>query len=117
MKATKRDPASMVSREPLRQAGDGTMVATTKDAGQSAHRAVATASRVSRQRFARSADTASCPHCAGTGAIWVVCPDAGAVRLACSCQRDDRPTHGSRFVDAGLATALVACCGVAFLLL
>ena len=73
------------------------------------------ASAASARVLRRLAGKAHCPQCNDTGAVWVVCPDAGAVKLPCSCGRSDRSGQIG-VIDAGLATALVACCGAAYLL-
>ncbi|MGN6621907.1 MAG: hypothetical protein ACTHKR_12715 [Sphingomonas sp.] len=73
------------------------------------------ASAASAHVLRRLTGRRSCAHCNDTGSIWVVCPDAGAVKLPCSCGRSDR-SGKIGVIDAGLATALVACCGAAYLL-
>ena len=79
------------------------------------HKAPA-ASAVSARALGRLNKERACPQCGGTGSVWVVCPDAGAIRLSCACARTHAASHIS-LLDAGLATAVVACCGVAYLLL
>lgn len=64
----------------------------------------------------RIAGTPRCPQCNDTGSVWVVCPDAGAVKLPCACGQVEAQ-HGIGLVDVGLATAFVVCCGAAVLLL
>lgn len=59
---------------------------------------------------------ASCPRCNDTGWVWMVCPDAGAVRLPCECGRGASRSHHVDLVDVGLATAFAACCGAAYFL-
>ncbi|HET8613166.1 MAG TPA: hypothetical protein VFL92_10410 [Sphingomonas sp.] len=73
------------------------------------------ASAASARVLHRIAGKPHCPRCNDTGAVWVVCPDAGAVKLPCSCGKPET-ARGVDLVDVGLATAFVACCGAAFLL-
>lgn len=81
----------------------------------SVHRAPAE-SALSARVLGRMSKKRHCPRCEDTGFVWVVCPDAGAVKLPCGCGKHESATHIG-MVDVGLATALVACCGVAYLLL
>lgn len=57
-----------------------------------------------------------CPYCDDTGSVWMVCPDAGAVKVPCTCGRHEA-TPPVNLIDAGLVAGVVACCGVAYLLL
>ncbi|TPG17637.1 hypothetical protein EAH87_13135 [Sphingomonas koreensis] len=65
----------------------------------------------------RLAAQARCTRCNDTGAVWVICPDAGAVKLPCDCVSPPAHVGGVQLVDAGLAAAFLACCGVAYFLI
>jgi hypothetical protein len=73
------------------------------------------ASAASARVLRRLAGKAHCPQCNDTGAVWVVCPDAGAVKLPCACGKAESH-HTVDIVDVGLAAGFIACCGMAFLI-
>ena len=58
-----------------------------------------------------------CPECNGAGHVWIVCPDAGAVTVPCSCRRQATLPADSFMLDIALAGAFVSGCGALFLLL
>lgn len=50
----------------------------------------------------------SCRACADSGVVWLVCPDAGAVRMPCACRdREHHRSAGFALADAGMAMALI----------
>jgi hypothetical protein len=73
------------------------------------------ASAASGRVLRRLTGKTHCPRCNDSGAVWVICPDAGAIKLPCDCGRTESH-HAVGIVDAGLAAAFVACCGAAYLL-
>ena len=65
------------------------------------------------RRRARHA-AAPCPDCNDTGSVWIVCPDAGAAKVACTCKHRSRRKASSIALDLALAVAFVSGCGLLF---
>lgn len=63
-----------------------------------------------------TAHVAHCHRCDDSGEIWVVCPDAGAVRLDCDCGKSAKTGSTFPMVETGIATAVLTCCGIVYLL-
>jgi hypothetical protein len=58
----------------------------------------------------------ACPRCNDTGLIYVVCPDAGAVKLPCDCRQRARLAGHIGLAEVVLAALFVAsCCAVYYL--
>ena len=59
-----------------------------------------------------------CARCEDSGSVWIVCPDAGAVRVPCGCRRDAaQARHGIALADIGAAAVFAGGCAALFLLL
>ena len=56
----------------------------------------------------------ACPECSDSGKVWIVCPDAGAVKVTCSCRKPDDRASSISVIDIGLFTMLLSGCGVLF---
>jgi hypothetical protein len=61
---------------------------------------------------------ARCARCQDSGSVWIVCPDAGAVKVPCGCRREGG--HGQHHVglaDIGAAVVFAGGCAALFMLL
>jgi len=56
----------------------------------------------------------TCTDCNGTGSVWIICPDAGACKVQCTCMLGKERTAGSVLVDLAVAGAFVSGCGILF---
>lgn len=83
--------------------------------------------RGSHKAIARGAQIASiahplghahrCERCEDSGSVWIVCPDAGAVKVPCECRHKSAPYLGLALADVGAAAVLAGGCAALFLLL
>ena len=59
-----------------------------------------------------------CARCQDSGSVWIVCPDAGAVKVPCGCRREDgHARHSLAFADIGAAVVFAGGCAALFMLL
>jgi len=63
------------------------------------------------------ARTTHCERCDDSGSVWIVCPDAGAVKVPCECRRRESHRHGVGLVDIGAAAVFAGGCAALFMLL
>ena len=60
---------------------------------------------------------AHCKRCDDSGSVWIVCPDAGAVKVPCECRRREAHRHGVGLADLGAAAVFAGGCAALFMLL
>jgi hypothetical protein len=58
-----------------------------------------------------------CARCQDSGSVWIVCPDAGAIKVPCECRHKSSPHLGLALADVGAAVVLAGGCAALFLLL
>ena len=61
--------------------------------------------------------TPHCARCQDSGSVWIVCPDAGAVKVPCECRHKDSQGLGLALADVGAAMVFAGGCAALFLLL
>ena len=58
-----------------------------------------------------------CARCEDSGSVWIVCPDAGAVKVPCECQQRHREAYHVGLADLGAAAVFAGGCAALFMLL
>ena len=58
-----------------------------------------------------------CARCEDSGSVWIVCPDAGAVKVPCECQQRHREAYHIGLADLGAAAVFAGGCAALFMLL
>lgn len=58
-----------------------------------------------------------CGRCQDSGSVWIVCPDAGAVRVPCGRRHAESHRLGLALADIGAAAVFAGGCAALFLLL
>ena len=82
------------------------------------HRAIAHGAQVASIEHPLGRTT-RCARCEDSGSVWIVCPDAGAVKVPCGCRREAAPStsHRIALADIGAAAVLAGGCAALFWLL
>ena len=60
---------------------------------------------------------ARCAHCEDSGSVWIVCPDAGAVKVPCHCRQQRHEGYHVGLADLGAAAVFAGGCAALFMLL
>jgi len=58
-----------------------------------------------------------CARCNDSGSVWIVCPDAGAVKVPCECRQRRRESYHIGLADVGAAAVFAGGCAALFMLL
>jgi hypothetical protein len=86
------------------------------DAVRKGHAAIAPGVQIAAIEHPLGKRMAHCARCQDSGSVWIVCPDAGAVKVPCECRQDGR-SHGLALADIGAAAVFAGGCAALFLLL
>lgn len=60
---------------------------------------------------------AHCARCEDSGSVWIVCPDAGAVKVPCDCRQREREGYHIGLADVGAVAVFAGGCAALFMLL
>ena len=60
---------------------------------------------------------ARCDRCQDSGDVWIVCPDAGAVKVPCECRQQKHAAASVSLADLGAAAVFAGGCAALFMLL
>jgi len=86
------------------------------DAVGKGHAAIAPGAQIASIEHPLGKRKPHCARCQDSGSVWIVCPDAGAVKVPCEC-RHDRTSHGLALADIGAAAVFAGGCAALLLLL
>lgn len=61
--------------------------------------------------------TTRCDRCQDSGSVWIVCPDAGAVKVPCDCSLRRQHAHHVGLIDISAAAVFAGGCAALLMLL
>jgi len=81
------------------------------------HRAIAPGAQIASIEHPLGREV-HCARCQDSGSVWIVCPDAGAVKVPCGCRREGgHAQHSLALADIGAAVVFAGGCAALFMLL
>lgn len=82
------------------------------------HRVIAKGTRIAAIDHPLASGKRHCARCQDTGSVWMVCPDAGAVRVPCDCGCGEPEfARGLSIAEIGAAAVVAGGCAALLLLI